>query len=408
MGLLDSAQQSGTQLTPQQLDLIVRGQQPGAKLTPEMVAAIVRGDYGDQVSRWSEQAANPYYGFGGRPGNLTPEQVAQLKQGIVPEGYSIGIGGYESRGDQGIDSAQDPYYVLYQGMEDPTWGTAKWNTWDLGGNYLGYGSADSELRGVVKAAALAAAMYGGAAYGAQAMGTEGAAGGAGGGAASTAGAGGSTAGAGGAGAATGNAASSITSLAPASVTPASASTAAAAMPTVNVAASGAAGASAGAAGAGGGGGTAGSSGVNAMRAGEIAGYSSNGAMPSSAASTAGNMGMLDWAGVAANGTTGTEGLIGSGGNMATSSGGTSFSTGSLFNGMTTKDWVSVLGTGLQYLDQRKQAREAVARSDAQRAQDRQWDLEDRAYLEKLQREKWARIGSTGGGLLNSAMTRTGG
>jgi hypothetical protein len=198
------------------------------ELTPELIAAIVRGDYGDQVSRWSEQAANPYYGFGGRPGNLTPEQLAQLKQGITPEGFAVGIGGYESRGDQGIDSAMDPYYVLYQGMEDPTWGTAKWNTWDLNGNYLGYGSADSEARGVVKAAALAAAMYGGAAYGANAMGGEAAGAGAGGGASAGGSAGGAAAGG-----------SSITLPTTAEVaagmTPASASTAAGAMPAINVA-----------------------------------------------------------------------------------------------------------------------------------------------------------------------------
>ena len=200
------------------------------ELTPELIAAIVRGDYGDQVSRWSEQAANPYYGFGGRPGNLTPEQLAQLKQGITPEGFAVGIGGYESRGDQGIDSAQDPYYVLYQGQSDPTWGTAKWNTWDLNGNYLGYGSADSEARGVVKAAALAAAMYGGAAYGAQAMGAEGAAGGAGGAA------GGAGAGAGGGTAAAGSSITlPTTAEVAAGMAPASASTAAGAMPAINVA-----------------------------------------------------------------------------------------------------------------------------------------------------------------------------
>ena len=165
---------NGQEISPQLLDALLRGDNPqlSGPSQQDLIAAIMRGDFGDQTSRWAEQAANPYWGFGGRPGNLTPEQLASLKQGIVPEGYTVGVGGYESRGDQGNDSAQDPYYVLYQGMEDPTWGTGKWNTWDLNGNYLGCGSADSELRGLVKAAAIAAAMYGGASYGANAMGGE--------------------------------------------------------------------------------------------------------------------------------------------------------------------------------------------------------------------------------------------
>jgi hypothetical protein len=285
------------EVSPQLLDALLRGDNPSLSgpSQRDLIAAIMRGDFGDQTSRWAEQAANPYWGFGGRPGNLTAEQLALLRQGIVPEGYAINVGGYESRGDQGIDSAMDPYYVLTQGMEDPTWGTAKANAWDLDGNYLGYSSADSELRGLVKAAAIAAAMYGGASYGAG-TGGEGAAGTSG-GAATT---GGSTLpassttayGAGG---------SSITlpttAEMAAGMTPASASTAAASMPVINTAASGAAGAAA----------TAGTNAamqsaaekaatsaatqaaLDSMRGDERAGYQTDGRMPSSPASTSGNM-----------------------------------------------------------------------------------------------------------------------
>lgn len=234
---------NGQEISQQMLDALLRGDNPqlSGPSQQELIAAIMNGQFGDQTSRWSEQAAQPYWGFGGRPGNLTPEQLAGLKRGIVPEGYSVGVGGYESRGDQGIDSAQDPYYVLYQGMEDPTWGTGKWNTWDLNGNYLGYGSADSELRGLVKAAALAAAMYGGATYGANAMGGEAAAGGGAGGAA---------------GGAAGGSSITLPTTAEmaAGMAPASAGTAAGAMPAINIAATGAGAAGAGASGAAGAGG----------------------------------------------------------------------------------------------------------------------------------------------------------
>ena len=63
-------------------------------------------------------------------------------------------------------------------------------------------------------------------------------------------------------------------------------------------------------------GAAGTSGVSEFRQGEIGSYQTNGSMPSSAATQGGNMTLLDQAKVALNGTTGTEGLLGSGGNMA--------------------------------------------------------------------------------------------
>jgi hypothetical protein len=53
----------------------------------------------------------------------------------------------------------------------------------------------------------------------------------------------------------------------------------------------------------------GSTGANAMRAGELANYATNGALPSSAAQVGGNMGWMDWLNTAVNGTTGTRGLL---------------------------------------------------------------------------------------------------
>jgi hypothetical protein len=65
-----------------------------------------------------------------------------------------------------------------------------------------------------------------------------------------------------------------------------------------------------------GGTAAGTTSYDQFRQSELAGYQTNGSMPSSAATQGGNMTLLDQAKVAATGTTGTEGLIGSGGNMA--------------------------------------------------------------------------------------------
>lgn len=53
----------------------------------------------------------------------------------------------------------------------------------------------------------------------------------------------------------------------------------------------------------------GTTGANAMRAGELANYATNGALPSSAAQVGGNMSWLDWLNTAVNGTTGTRGLL---------------------------------------------------------------------------------------------------
>lgn len=61
--------------------------------------------------------------------------------------------------------------------------------------------------------------------------------------------------------------------------------------------------------------TAGTSGLSDFRQGELAGYQTNGST-TGAATQGGNMTLLDQAKVAMTGTTGTEGLIGSGGNMA--------------------------------------------------------------------------------------------
>lgn len=89
----------------------------------------------------------------------------------------------------------------------------------------------------------------------------------------------------------------------------------------------------------GGAGAAGTTGVNTMRAGEIANYGTNGSLPSSAATQGGNMTLLDQAKVGLTGTTGTEGLIGSGGNMAGTGGG---STAGLNSG-------GLLGAGVNAL-----------------------------------------------------------
>jgi hypothetical protein len=84
---------------------------------------------------------------------------------------------------------------------------------------------------------------------------------------------------------------------------------------------------------------AGTTGLDAFRQGEIGGYQTNGSMPGSAASQGGNMTALDQAKVAMTGTTGTEGLIGSGGNMAGTGTG---STAGLNSG-------GLLGTGISAL-----------------------------------------------------------
>lgn len=112
-------------------------------------------------------------------------------------------------------------------------------------------------------------------------------------------------------------------------------------------------------------------------------------------------------------------------------GSTAFDLGGLFKGMTGRDWISVLGTGLQYAEGRRTQRNAAARTDAQREQDRQWELDDdardrereladradqraynqstlneqRSYDQGLLAKSWERRASTGGGLLGLTMGR---
>lgn len=191
-----------------------------------------------------------------------------------------------------------------------------------------------------------------------------------------------------------------------------------------------------------GGALAGSMGAFGAGAEAAGGAGASAAAPEAAASTvaggAGEAGLSS----AAGGGLKTTSLLGSGGGASAiggsgltttgamsaamtptiSAGGSTFSLGSLFSGFTGKDWIGVLGAGVQYAEGRRRERAANERSDTQRAQDRQWQLDDRAdsrtyneaqrdeqraYNERLQRERWQRMGSTGGGLLGVRLKRKG-
>lgn len=276
-------------------------------LTPEFIAALMRGDFGDQTSMFAGMRADPWVDARyGNPGNLSPDILAQIAAGTSPD-YFVGHGGYSAPDNSGNTEAQMvPSWVIGQKLTDPNWGTARWQTWDLGGNYLGYGSADSDLRRLAKAVAVAAGAY----YGAGAMsGAEGAGGAAGGAAGAEGAAGGAGAGAGadwagwaageGSGALAGSGYTGADFLAGeaaaaggAGAAGAGAAGAAGGSGSTGTSAATKAGTSAATTAATQGGGQSGASGASDFRQGEINGYQTNGSMPSSPASTSGNM--SDW------------------------------------------------------------------------------------------------------------------
>ena len=114
------------------------------------------------------------------PGNIDPETLKRILAGETVGSYMLGRGNYIGpTPTEADDRTGDPSQyedVIYQGIDDPAWGTAKWNTWNTDGTYRGYGSGDSDLRAIVKAIALAGGMYAGASALSNAMGASGGAG----------------------------------------------------------------------------------------------------------------------------------------------------------------------------------------------------------------------------------------
>lgn len=173
--------------------------------------------------------------------NLDPALLAQILSGTGVPGYTPWTGdsgGTWQGGDAGQYVPGPQTTLIYGPQSGGSFGVQRSDVWDQAGNYLGPSSGDGNGLMALKFLAAAAAMYGGASALNGAMG-----------------------GGGGVGAS-------------------------------EVGAAEAAGGGAGGAGPG----SLGSTGLDAMRAGEVAGYATNGSMPSSAAVATGGAGggAIDW------------------------------------------------------------------------------------------------------------------
>ncbi|MEY4636514.1 MAG: hypothetical protein RJA55_2312 [Acidobacteriota bacterium] len=113
---------------------------------------------------------------------ITADLLKRILAGETVDGMSLGKGqGGNVGGDAGysIDPQMDTIYRSLPGSS----GQTAWDAWNTQGDYLGQGTGDTDLTGLLKAAAIAASMYGvgslmGSASGAAGAGTGAATGGA--------------------------------------------------------------------------------------------------------------------------------------------------------------------------------------------------------------------------------------
>lgn len=102
--------------------------------------------------------------FSGSPGNLTPEQLGQIR-GSGLDGFSTywdtTTGGYNTGGDAGTWVAGPGRQLIYGPQTGSTWGTQRNHVWDDKGEYLGTSSGDGNSLAAAKfIASSVAAGYG--------------------------------------------------------------------------------------------------------------------------------------------------------------------------------------------------------------------------------------------------------